>query len=317
VGAIRENPRLEPTQELRHLAQPSGLDVALQPADQRGQRFRLADPGAGQLTERQVHADELLQVQLPGDIDGDAVRGHAHEPVGRQRPVGLEVVAMRQEHRFAGVAHQIQVRIDEVERQLPALGSDAAAARLDAGNVVQKQIAVLGPIVVPLRLGRHARQHQALGRVVSAIVDHTRYRPLERPRQLALLQLVDDVDLVLDDVPDVEVVVPRDVDQLTGQAIGLQRGEEHLGMPIRLLEAGDREVQQIAEEDDVVGPADGPGERWIGRPQLRGTLRRLDDEGAEVVAEMRIRENRNSHCVFVEKRVIDGNGNPINTGCRC
>jgi hypothetical protein len=147
VGAIRENPRLEPIQELRDLAQPSGLDVAPQSAHQRGQRLGLPDSGAGQLVERQVHADQLLQVQLPGGVDRDGVVSDSQEPIGGQRPIRLEVVPMRQEHRLAGVAHQIQIRIDEVERQLPAFGADAAAVRLHAGDVVEEQRRYQLPVV--------------------------------------------------------------------------------------------------------------------------------------------------------------------------
>jgi hypothetical protein len=74
-------------------------------------------------------------------------------------------------------------------------------------------------------------------------------RALERTRKLALLQLIDDVDLVLDDVPNVEVVVARNVNQLPRQAIRLQRGEEHFGVPVGYRQSGNPRGSLPAHEE--------------------------------------------------------------------
>jgi hypothetical protein len=119
--SIGKDAGLEAVQELRDVAQAPGLDLPLQPADQRSERLGLADAGARELVERQVHADQLLQVQLPWRFDGKSVAGDSHQPVRHERPVGLEIMAVGQEHRFADVAHEIQIRVHEVERELSPL----------------------------------------------------------------------------------------------------------------------------------------------------------------------------------------------------
>jgi hypothetical protein len=130
---------------------------------------------------------------------------------------------------------------------------------------------------------------------VLAVVEHARHGPLEGSGKLALLELVDDVHLVLDRVPDVEIVVPRQVHVLAGEEVLLGLHEESPGRPVSLLIAGHGEVEDVAEQDQVVDVSDDASERGVGGAQGGLAVGPRGHERAEVVPEMDVGDDGHAH----------------------
>ena len=63
---------------------------------------------------------------------------------------------------------------------------------------------------------------------MTAVIDDAGNRSSESPRKLPLLELVDDVDLMLDGVPDIVVVIAWNVNELLGEIVLLRLFEEDL-----------------------------------------------------------------------------------------
>ena len=242
---------LQPIEVPAHRPRASGRHLTLDRAGHPGEGLGLADAGAREMVERQVQPHEVAQAGLGAALERKVLAGEEEGPLRGRRPEGLEVVSVGEEHAFPVAGHEVQVRVGEVHRELAPRGAPSFAAPASR-DVVEEEAAVEGSALVPLGPGPDVGKEEPALRGRGTVVEDARHRPLEGAGKLALLELVDDVHLVLDRVPDVEVVVPGHVHDLASEAVVLRAEEEGPCRPIGLLVAGHREIEDVAEEDQVV-----------------------------------------------------------------
>jgi hypothetical protein len=129
---------------------------------------------------------------------GQVVPGETDGPLAEEGPVGVEVVAVREEDALTFLGDEVQVGVGEVEDEALARAPPAVAVRGAEGDVVEEEPAVVVASRVPLGAGRHVGEAKA--RLLLPGVDHPGHRAPEGARQRALLQLVDHAHLLLDHV---------------------------------------------------------------------------------------------------------------------
>jgi hypothetical protein len=224
-------------------------------------------------------------------LELEIVEREKRRPLRRHRPERLEVVPMGQEQALSRVGHEIEIGVGEVEGELP---SREPSVRGFPGDVVEEQVSVVRLGLLAISMRDHVGKKESVAG--AAIVDDSRDGALERPRKLALPQAVDHVHLVLDGVPDVEVVVPRHVDDLPSEAVFGETAEEASCLAVGIGVARGREIEDVAEEDEVVHLPHRPRQRLVGGPDGRlffpGSR---GDEGAERITEVGVGEDGDPH----------------------